>query len=305
MTTPPPSLGFTWNQAAPARTVLSPAGVSAVSSSPQTVPPTVSVCCIRSSPPSSLLGDPFCGGAGGLAYASELMTMLDSVGRPPEATAARLVTAQRPRRLSPVPAKSSELSMNSACGVPVDRAGCGARVLLPAILRCAKCANLTVGLVAISPALSITHSSAPSNCGPRMENSSAVMYRLCWSMPILGWSPKHGQPRPPGSVASMENMFHSPSGSFACRTAISVVPTVPVLFRNRITENQVVVAGSYQQRGSLVNSLPPTLNRSLMLNGPRIDFPFVRKMRYAELTGSSTNPLAAHSPWSGGSNSTL
>ena len=95
-------------------------------------------------------------------------------------------------------------------------------------------------------------------------------------MPILGWSPKHGQPRPPGSVASIEYSFHSPSGSLACRTAISSVPWVPVSFRNRMVANQVWLAGSYQQRGSLVNSLPPTLNRSLMLNGPRIDFPLVR-----------------------------
>ena len=49
-----------------------------------------------------------------------------------------------------------------------------------------------------------------------------------------------------------------------------------VAFRNRIVANQVWVAGSNQQRGSLVNSLPPTLNRSLTLNGPRTDFPFVR-----------------------------
>src|SRR5262252_2741702 len=216
-TTPLASFGFTWNQAVPSRGTVSPAGVTAVFSSPQTVPPAVSVCCIRSSPPSSLLGEPFCGGLGGLAYASDLITTLDTVGRAPAA--------------------------------------------------------------------------------------SAVTYRFCWSMPILGWSAKHGQPRPPGSVESMVYSFHSPSGSFACRTAISSVPTVPVSFRNTMIENQVVVAGSYQQRGSLVNSLPPTLNRSLMLNGPRIDLPLVRKMRYAELTGSSTNPLASHSPWSGGSNS--
>src|SRR5205807_1770672 len=83
---------------------------------------------------------------------------------------------------------------------------------------------------------------------------------------------------PPGSVESIEYSFHSPSGSLACRTAISRVPTVPVSLMNRIVENHVVVAGSYQQRGSLVNSLPPTLYRSLMLNGPRTDLPFVRKM---------------------------
>src|SRR5262249_54048534 len=273
---PAASLGFTWNQAAPARGEVSPAGTAAVPSSPQTVPPAVSVCCIRSSPASSLLLEPLCGAAGGSAYASELMTTLDSVGTPPWATAARWVMAHRPRRGSPMCAKSSLLSMNSACGLLRDRPGCGARVLWPAILRCANSANFTLGWVAISPALSITHSSAPSNCGPWMENSSAVMYRFCWSMPILGWSPKHGHPRPPGSVASIVNMFHSPSGSFACRTAMSKVPTVEVSLRNRIVENQVVVARSYQQRGSLVNSLPPTLNKSLTLNGPRIDLPLFR-----------------------------
>jgi hypothetical protein len=94
-------------------------------------------------------------------------------------------------------------------------------------------------------------------------------------MPILGWSPKHGQPRPPGSVALIEYSFHSPSGSLACRTAISSVPWVPAEFRNRMVANQVWLPGSYQQRGSLVNSWPPTLNRSLTLNGPRIDAPLL------------------------------
>ena len=187
----------------------------------------------------------------------------------------------------------------------MDSAGCGASVVCPTILRLPKCANFTVGLPATRPALSMTQSSGPSNCGPWMENWSAVTYRFCWSMPILGWSPKHGQPRPPRSVESITYSFHSPSGSLACRTAISRDPAVPASLMNRMVENHVVVAGSYQQRGSLVNSLPPTLYRSLMLNGPRTDFPFVRKMRYAELTGSSTNPLASHSPWSGGSNSRL
>src|SRR5215471_21271993 len=96
-----PSLGLTWNQAPPARTVLSPAGCTAVPSSPQTVPPANAVCCIRSSPWFSVLVEPFCGTGGGLAYASELMTMLDSVGRRPDAIAARWVIAHTVMRLSP------------------------------------------------------------------------------------------------------------------------------------------------------------------------------------------------------------
>ncbi len=123
--------------------------------------------------------------------------------------------------------------------------------------------------------LSIAHISAPLNCGPRIENSSAVTYRLVWSIPILGWSPKHGQPFPVGSVVSIEYSFHSPRGSGLCRTAMSRDDAVDESFRNRMVANQVCVLGSYQQRGSLVNSLPPTLNRSLTLNGPRSDVPLV------------------------------
>jgi hypothetical protein len=122
----------------------------------------------------------------------------------------------------------------------------------------------------------MTHISAPLNSGPRIENSSAVTYRLVWSIPILGWSPKQGQPFPPRSVVSIENWVHSPRGLGLCRTAISRDPAVNVSFRNRIVANQVWVERSNQQRGSLVNSAPPTLNRSLTLKGPRSDFPFVR-----------------------------
>src|SRR5262249_58059658 len=87
---PPPSLGFTWNQAAPARGVVSPAGITAVPSSPQTVPPAVSVCCLRSSPPSRLLFEPLCGGDGGPAYASGLIDALHRVRRPAPAAPGRL-----------------------------------------------------------------------------------------------------------------------------------------------------------------------------------------------------------------------
>ena len=107
-----------------------------------------------------------------------------------------------------------------------------------------------------------------------IENSSAVTYRFVWSMPILGWSPKHGHPFPcPSSVVSIEYSFQSPRGSLLCRTAISRELRVNLSLRNRMVANQVVVVGSNQQRGSLVYSLPPTLNRSLMLNGPRSVFP--------------------------------
>src|SRR3954453_3251024 len=123
-------------------------------------------------------------------------------------------------------------------------------------------------------------------------------------MPSLGWSPKHGHPGrgPVAFVVSIWYSDHSPVGSGGGFTAMSMRPLVNVSFRKRITANHDRVCGSYQQRGSLVNSLPPSLNRSLMLNGPRTDVPSVRKIRYAELTGSSTNPLPTHSPWSGGSN---
>src|SRR4051812_25184347 len=130
-------------------------------------------------------------------------------------------------------------------------------------------------------------------------------------MPSRGWSPKHGQPGRLGSplrpskVASIWYSLHSPVGSRFGFTAMSMRPSVNVSLRNRITANHVCVDGSNQQRGSLVNSLAPSLKRSLTLNGPRIDCPSVRKMRYAELTGSRTNPAPAQSPWSGGSNLAL
>ncbi len=105
-----------------------------------------------------------------------------------------------------------------------------------------------------------------------------------------------------GSVVSIENSVHNPIGLGLCRTAISRELAVLVSLMNRMVANQVWVERSNQQRGSLVNSLAPTLNRSLTLNGPRSDFPAVLKMRYAELTGSRMKPLPSHRPWSGGSN---
>ncbi len=75
---------------------------------------------------------------------------------------------------------------------------------------------------------------------------------------------------------SIEYSFHNPRGSGLCRTAMSSEDAVDESLMNKMVANQVWVEGSNQQRGSLVNSLPPTLNRSLMLNGPRSDFPVVR-----------------------------
>src|SRR5580692_1249943 len=181
--------------------------------------------------------------------------------------------AQTPMRLSPVPLGSSELRKYSASGRPVDRAGWGATVSIVRLGKFTKC-GLPTPLT--SSDLSIAHISAPLNCGPRIENSSAVMYRLVWSIPILGWSPKHGQPFPVGSVVSIEYSFHSPRGSELCRTAMSREDAVDESVMNMMVANQVWVLGSNQQRGSLVNSLPPTLTRSLMLNGPRSDCPVVR-----------------------------
>jgi len=79
------------------------------------------------------------------------------------------------------------------------------------------------------------------------------------------------------SVVLIEYSFHSPSGFGLCRTAMSkalLVPRPP-LFMNRTVANQVWVAGSNQQRGSLVYALPPTLNRSFMWNGPITVVPVV------------------------------
>src|SRR5215475_1452362 len=267
------SVGFTWNQAPPARTLLSPLGFTAVVSSPQIAPPTNCVDCILSSPESSLLLAPFCGAFGGIAYFSELMLMLVSVGVPPRPTWSRFVTAHTLSWLPPLPVGSSEPSMYSAFGVPRDSAGCGASV---SVVRPAKWTKCGLATPAIRSALSMAHISAPLNSGPWSENSSAVTYRLVWSIPILGWSPRQGQPLPPRSVVSIEYCVHSPSGLGLCRTAISREAAVNVLLMNRLVANQVWVERSNQQRGSLVNSAPPTLNRSLRLKGPRSDLPFVR-----------------------------
>src|SRR5690348_11325487 len=204
------------------------------------------------------------------------MTTLDSTGVPPAPTRFRFVITHTPMRLSPVPLKSSELRKYSAAGLLVVRAGCGASVSWPSIVRWANCTKCGLAAPATRSDLSMTHISAPLNSGPRMENSSAVTYRLVWSIPSLGWSPKHGQPFPPGSVVSIEYSFHSPRGSGLCRTAMSSEDAVDESLMNKMVANQVWVEGSNQQRGSLVNSLPPTLDRSLMLNGPRSDFPVVR-----------------------------
>src|SRR6476646_9674069 len=159
-------------------------------------------------------------------------------------------------RLSPLPLKSSELRKNSAFGFPVDKAGCGASVSWPSIVKLGNCTKCGLAAPTTRSDLSIAHISAPLNCGPRMENSSAVTYRLVWSIPILGWSPKHGQPFPDGSVVSIEYSFHSPRGSELCRTAMSRDDAVDESFRNRMVANQVWVRESNQHRGSLVNSLP-------------------------------------------------
>src|SRR5712692_3611975 len=115
--------GLTLNQAAPARVVVSPVIDTDVSSAPQMLPPMYCVCCIRSSSALSMLVEPFCCAPSGLLYDSEVRTILDRVGMPPFPTAARLVMAQTPMRLSPVPLGSSEFKKNSAGDAPLVRAG--------------------------------------------------------------------------------------------------------------------------------------------------------------------------------------
>ena len=126
---------------------------------------------------------------------------------------------------------------------------------------------------------------------------------FCPSMPSSGWSPKQGQPWPPGSVVLILKCVQVPRGSAACLTAISSRLAVNVSLRKRMLANQVCVAGSYWQRGSLVNCLKPSPKRALTFVGPAMLRPFSRYTRKAEFTGSRTNPLPTQSPWSGGSNS--
>ena len=95
-------------------------------------------------------------------------------------------------------------------------------------------------------------------------------------MPSSGWSPKQGQPWPPGSVVLILKRVQVPRGSAACLTAISSRLAVNVSFRNRMLANQVCVAGSYWQRGSLVNCLKPSPKRAFTLVGPAMLRPFSR-----------------------------
>src|SRR5450631_4075076 len=124
-------------------------------------------------------------------------------------------------------------------------------------------------------------------------------------MPMRGWSPKQGQPLPPACVVSIWYSVQRLVGSPLVLTAMSRWDEELSRAMKRISANQVFVAVSYWQRGSLVNSCAPSLKRSLTLNGPSTGVPFVRWPRYAELTGSTTKPLPSQSPWSGGSNVAL
>src|SRR4029077_16377956 len=92
-------------------------------------------------------------------------------------------------------------------------------------------------------------------------------------------------------------------GSPDAFTAISSCEDVNPRPSWRISAYHVCVFASYWQRGALVNSVEPSSNASLTLNGPATIVPSVRKTVYAEFTISTTKPLPAHSPWSGGSNS--
>jgi hypothetical protein len=67
---------------------------------------------------------------------------------------------------------------------------------------------------------------------------------LSWSMPIRGWSPKQGQPLPPGSVVSIRYWRHGPVGSAVVLTAMSTRPSVDVALRNRMVANHLRVEGS-------------------------------------------------------------
>ena len=95
-------------------------------------------------------------------------------------------------------------------------------------------------------------------------------------MPSSGWSPKQGQPCPPGWVVLILKCVQVPRGSAACLTAISSRLAVNVSFRNTMLANQVCVAGSYWQRGSLVNCLKPSPKRAFTFVGPATLRPFSR-----------------------------
>ena len=102
---------------------------------------------------------------------------------------------------------------------------------------------------------------------------------FCASMPSSGWSPKQGQPWPPGWVVLILKRVQGPRGSVACLTAISSRLAVNVSFRKRMLANQVCVAASYWQRGSLVNCLKPSPKMALTLVGPARLVPLWLKIR--------------------------
>src|ERR1700731_1989967 len=114
----------------------------------------------------------------------------------------------------------------------------------PPILRLVKCTKCAGLVPATRSALDTAYTCAPLNWGPRMENSLVVKYRLFWSNPSVGWSPKQGQPGPPLWVVSIAYSVHSPVGSLDALTAMSTLDAVPVLLRNRMITNHVLVVES-------------------------------------------------------------
>src|SRR3982074_2657565 len=194
------------------------------------------------------------------------MIVAEGIGVSPVATSSRSVIAQTPIRLSKVPLGSNELRKYSAFGVPVLSAGLIEKTSWPPRARLEKCAKCT-GLPPTRSDLENAKSWPPLNCGPRIENSSVLMYTLYWSMPMRGWSPKHGHPLPPGWVVSMRYSVQMLVGSPVVFTALPWCECRLSLLMKRISANHVFVVGSKWQRGSLVNSWPPSLKMSLMLNG--------------------------------------
>ena len=81
---------------------------------------------------------------------------------------------------------------------------------------------------------------------------------------------------PPGSVVLILKRVQVPRGSAACLTATSSRLAVNVSFRKRMLANQVCVAGSYWQRGSLVNCLKPSPKMAFTFVGPARLLPFWR-----------------------------
>src|ERR1700730_12793854 len=92
--------------------------------------------------------------------------------------------------------------------------------------------------------LSIVYSTAPLKTGLLIENSLVEMKIASWLAPIVGWSPKHGQPGLELSVLSSAYRLKAPSGLGVVLTARSNLDVLVLRSSTRLLRNQRCVLAS-------------------------------------------------------------